>query len=79
VYRHPVLMGEMDKAKNILFELYKFFSKNMDVVRKLLDTANYISDGDEKRAVVDFLALMTDTEAVKLYYKYYIPRSFYLF
>ena len=79
VYHHPTLMGEMDKAKNILLELYRFFIKNMDIVRKLLDTVNYIPDEDEKRAVVDFLALMTDTEAVRLYYRYFIPKSFYLF
>lgn len=77
VYNHPLITNEMNKTKNILFELYHFLEKNMDIVNKQLNEANYISDIDEKRALVDFLALMTDNEAMKLYYKYFIPKSFY--
>jgi dGTPase len=78
VYRHPVILGEMNKAKNILSELYHFLYKHMDIVYKMLNMVNYTSDEDEKRALVDFLALMTDTEAIKLYYQYFMPRSFYM-
>jgi dGTPase len=78
VYKHPVIQNEMEKAKNILYELYYFLKKNMDIVHQMLNLVNYTSDEDEKRALVDFVALMTDTEAIKLYYKHFIPKSFYL-
>ncbi len=78
VYKHPSITNEMDKAKNILYELFKFLSKNMNIVYSKLNAANYIHDKDDKMALVDFLALMTDTEAVNLFFKYFIPKSFYL-
>lgn len=77
VYRHPVILKEMEKAKNILAELYYFLQKNMNIVYEMLGSANINPDENEKRALVDFLALMTDTEAIRLYYKYFIPKSFY--
>lgn len=79
VYKHQVIMTEMDKAKNILHELYQFLLKNMNIVHNLMNIFNYTPDEDEKRTLVDFLALMTDTEAIKLYYKYFIPKTFYWF
>lgn len=79
VYRHPIIMNEMDKAKNILFELYQFLRTHPDIVHLTLNKANYSSDENEKRALVDFLALMTDTEAMKLYYTHFIPKSFFHF
>lgn len=77
VYRHPALIKEMDKAKNILGELFHFLEKNMYIVYEMLGLVNMDPDENEKRALVDFIALMTDTEAMKLYYKYFIPKSFY--
>lgn len=79
VYRHPVIAGEMDRAKNILRELYRFLRKRPELVKRMLNLANYTSDEDEKRAVVDFLALMTDTEAMKLYSTYFLPKSYFWF
>ena len=76
VYKNPVITIEMDKAKNILHELYRFLIKNMEIVHEKLNKANYNTDEDEKRSLVDFLALMTDNEAINLYYKYFIPKSF---
>jgi dGTPase len=78
VYKHPSITGEMDKAKNILYELYRFLSKNMDIIYNKLNTASYIKDTDDRVAIVDFLALMTDTEAINLFFKYFIPKSFYM-
>ncbi len=77
VYKHPVIISEMDKAKNILYELYHFLMKNMNIVYQMLNLFHYTSDEDEKRALVDYIALMTDNEAVNLFYKYFIPKSFY--
>lgn len=76
VYKNPVITIEMDKAKNILHELYRFLIKNMVIVHEKLNKANYNPDGDEKRSLVDFLALMTDNEAINLFYIYFIPKSF---
>lgn len=77
VYKNPVILSEMDKAKNILSELYFFLIKNIKIVYDFFNEVDYRSDEDEKRALVDFIALMTDNEAMKLYYKYFIPKSFY--
>jgi len=77
VYKHPIILSEMDKAKNILSELYFFLMKNMKIVNDAFSEVDYKKDEDEKRALVDFIALITDNEAMKLYYKYFIPKSFY--
>ncbi len=76
VYKHPSLIQEMDKAKKILHELYYYLSNNMEIVYEKLNQANCNPDEDEKRSLVDFLALMTDTEAINLFYKYFVPKSF---
>lgn len=78
VYKHPVITSEIDKAKNILHELYKLFKLKMNIVYEKLNLMNYLADKDETRALVDFIASMTDNEAINLYYRYFIPKSFYI-
>jgi dGTPase len=77
VYRHPYIQSEMDKASNILLELYYFLKKNIHIVFDRFSRINYKPDEDENRCIVDFIALMTDNEAINLYYKYFIPKPFY--
>lgn len=77
VYRHPQVNVEMDKAKNLLAELFHYLNGHMEVVYKGLNRLDYSTDEDEKRTLVDFVALITDTEAVKLYYQYFIPKTFF--
>ena len=77
VYKNPLITNEMDKAKNILNELYHFLERNINLVYDQLNRLNYQNDRDEKRALVDFISSMTDNEAISLYYKYFIPKSFY--
>ena len=76
VYKHPQIMIEMDRAKNILAELFNFLKKNINIVYDQLSNAKYYADPDELRALVDFIALMTDNEVMKLYFKHFIPKSF---
>ena len=54
VYKNPVITIEMDKAKNILHELYRFLIKNMVIVHEKLNKANYNPDGDKKDRLLIF-------------------------
>ena len=79
VYHHPKLEEESVKAKNILTELYVFLSKNIKIVYNKMGLKKQIWETEsENRWITDFLALMTDNEAMKMYIEVYIPRSFFV-
>ncbi|MBQ2767899.1 MAG: deoxyguanosinetriphosphate triphosphohydrolase [Clostridia bacterium] len=72
VYRNPVAKGEESKAKELLFRLFEYFSKNPTRMPEL-----YVRNLEEEgvgRCVCDYLAGMTDRYAIDLYRELYIPR-----
>ena len=77
VYSLPQIETEMEKAKHILFELFGLLTKNFEMVYEFMPLMRY-TDGDEKRIVVDCIALMTDYEAMRFFYKNYIPKTFFI-
>ena len=77
VYQHPRIEKEMIKAKKILLELFELFTKDIDIIYEAMPFFRK-KDDDKKRIVVDYIALMTDYEAMRLYYRYYIPKSFFI-
>jgi len=77
VYRSPRVHKEFVKAKKILSELYAFFLQNEKMLQKSLEDMQ-MADGYRRqlpieRIVCDFIASMTDRDALNLYKKIFFP------
>ncbi|MBW2239942.1 MAG: deoxyguanosinetriphosphate triphosphohydrolase [Deltaproteobacteria bacterium] len=77
VYRSPRVHKEFVKAKKILSELYAFFLQNEKMLQKNLEDMQ-MTDGFRRqlpieRIVCDFIASMTDRDALNLYKKIFFP------
>ncbi len=70
VYESKKIKIEFDKACNVLYNLYKHFYSNVDMVPKEYLEAN----DDTKSAVCDYLAGMTDSFAMEIFVEIYIPK-----
>lgn len=70
VYESKKIKIELDKACNVLYNLYKHFYSNVDMVPKEYLEAN----DDTKSAVCDYLAGMTDSFAMEIFVEIYIPK-----
>ncbi len=77
VYRSPRVHKEFVKAKKILSELYAFFLQNEKMLQKSLEDMQmadcYRSRLPIERIVCDFIASMTDRDALNLYKKIFFP------
>lgn len=74
VYLSPYAKAEERKVPNIIKSLYSYYIKNIsDLPNDLLLVAK--SDGEE-RAVIDYIAGMTDNFAIDMYKQLFIPKSF---
>lgn len=76
VYTHPELQKEMNKAENILLALLEHFEKLIDRGEPLPSLVHIPVSGNKKQTLIDCLAFMTDTEAMRIFYQIYIPKSF---
>jgi len=76
VYTHPDLSREMEKAERILVVLLEEFEKRLDRDQSLPSLVPIPPSSDKKQTLIDCLAFMTDTEAMRLFYQIYIPKSF---
>lgn len=80
VYHHPTVESEMQKVKKIIFNLYEYLEKNMDFVYMKMEKMDYgFETKNPKKTLIDFIALMTDNEALDLFYKIYLPRKSYFY
>lgn len=71
VYRNPIVKGESDKAKNLLFSLYEYFLKNTEKMPRTY--YSMIETDGKERCVCDFIAGMTDRYAIDTYRELMIP------
>lgn len=72
VYTSPVVMAEVAKATHLVGDLFDYYVEHVDEVpQEYLD----ISQGDDLRAVTDYIAGMTDRFAKSLYQQLFIPNS----
>lgn len=72
VYTSPVVMAEVAKATHLVGDLFDYYVEHRDdVPQEYLD----ISQGDDLRAVTDYIAGMTDRFAKSLYQELFIPNS----
>ncbi|MDD3765664.1 MAG: deoxyguanosinetriphosphate triphosphohydrolase [Eubacteriales bacterium] len=69
VYIGSKAKNEEDKAKNIIYELYRLFKQNPSLVPEGVDT------DDIDRRACDYIAGMSDRYAIHKYKELFIPRS----
>lgn len=72
VYRSEPVMAEVDKAVRLLDCLFDYYVEHIDEV-----PAEYraVSDGDNLRAVADYIAGMTDRYAKSKFQELFMPKS----
>ncbi|OGP58673.1 MAG: deoxyguanosinetriphosphate triphosphohydrolase [Deltaproteobacteria bacterium RBG_13_61_14] len=72
VYEHPAIAGEVEKAKKVIQDLYRYFLEHPE---KLLEVSGKKEFRFElKQEVCDFIAGMTDRYALDLYHALFVPR-----
>ncbi len=73
VYMNENIKNNFDKAKRLVKALYYYFCEHQDEFRKLYDRPQ--RDGESlERTICDFIASMTDSYAISLYEKIFLPR-----
>ena len=72
VYLDSLTLGEMEKATRILRELFAYFFHHLSEIPEEILKVN--SESDEKRAVCDFLAGMTDRYAMMTFERLFLPQ-----
>lgn len=72
VYTAPVVMAEVEKATHLIASLFTYYVAHIDEVPQ---EYRVISEGDDLRAVCDYVAGMTDRYAKTLFQQLYIPHS----
>jgi dGTPase len=71
VYPHPKIMHEANKAKRVLKELFEYFMENPD---KILNKMNFLDQAPLSRIITDFIAGLSDREALLLYEDVFLPK-----
>lgn len=72
VYNSAAVMTEVKKAHHLIEDLFDYFVENID---EIPSEYRVISEGDDLRAVTDYIAGMTDRYAKNLFQDLFVPRS----
>ncbi len=72
VYTAPPVMVEVDKAKRLIEQLFDYYVAHIGEVP---EEYRAISDGDDLRAVTDYIAGMTDRFATATFMRLFVPRD----
>ncbi len=75
VYVHPKIETQAVKSAKLLRDLYFYFLKNPDIPLKTLKKVEPMNTPID-RLTIDFLASLTDLEAIGLYKKIFEPKIF---
>lgn len=75
VYRNPKAKGEEARARNMLQELYYYYSRHLEMLPgeylELIEKRNE----REERVVCDYIAGMTDQYSINKFSELFIPKS----
>ena len=74
VYMNEAIKGSFDKAKKLIKELYQYFLENEQEFWMLYGKKPIDGETTE-RAICDFIAGMTDTYAINIYQKIFLPKK----
>lgn len=72
VYPHPKIMQEANKAKRVLKELFEYFMEHPEQVLKKMSFLS--SNTPLPRIIADFIASLSDQEALLLYEDIFLPK-----
>ena len=72
VYSAPAVTDEVAKATHLVDDLFDYYVAHTGEVPQ---EYRAISEGDDLRAVTDFIAGMTDRHAKNLYQRLFIPNA----
>ena len=75
VYTNPVAKGQEKKAEKMLIDLFEYYMEHIDAVPKEHRDA---PEGKE-RAIIDYIACMTDRYAVTKYNELMIPTGWQVY
>lgn len=73
VYMNEKIKKNFDKAKKVIKELYEYFCEKQDEFKIIYPRQSREGETPE-RAVCDFIASMTDSYAITLYEKIFLPK-----
>ena len=73
VYVRPEIDGKSKKAAKILEELFYYFNENPEIPLKHFE--NILEEKDKTRIIIDYIATLTDNEAIQLYIKLFKIRK----
>lgn len=73
VYMNEKIKNNFDKAKKVIKELYEYFCENQEEF-KIIYSRDSREGETHERAVCDFIASMTDSYAITLYERIFLPR-----
>lgn len=76
VYMNEKIKNNFDKAKKVIKELYEYFCENQDEFKIIYPREPREGETPE-RAVCDFIASMTDSYAITLYEKIFLPKRWH--
>ena len=71
VYRTGKIHVQMQKAEKIIIELYKTFKRNTDLLKTRY--RNFRKEFNIERTITDYIAGMSDREAIALYEELFVP------
>lgn len=74
VYRAPVVVAEVNKAMRLVGALFDYYVAH---IHEVPEEYRMIAEGDDLRAVTDYVAGMTDRFAKNLFQELFVPRSIY--
>ena len=75
VYKNPKAKAEEDKAKNLLYGLYDYYSNNIELLpQKYLDMMEKKHEKKD-RVLCDYISGMTDQYAILKFQEFFIPLS----
>ncbi len=72
VYTAPEVMAEVNKAKYLMARLFDYFMAHIDEVPQ---EYRMIAEGDNARAVADYIAGMTDRFATSTFMRLFVPKD----
>ena len=76
VYNHPTIREEARKARKIITDLYDFYMASPHIVEEKTAHITYHNTPTERR-VVDYIAMMTDSYALRSHQHYLTPKKWF--
>ena len=77
VYFNPVAKSEESKAEGVILSLYEAFYKDPSIIPD--NQFENIDKYGETRAIIDYLASMTDRYAIKVYSDLFVPMGWHVY